>query len=476
LPTAQHALFKPESMTEFIGHFHPVLVHLPIGILLMAVLFQFLSHKEKYQSLRSAIGVSLFFGMISAMASCISGFFLSQSGDYDEQLLSQHQWLGIATALLSVLAYFFYKKENKLFKWAMLLMALLIIVTGHWGGSITHGSGYLTKALFNNDSANTSALVKPIANIQEALLYADVVKPILQSKCYSCHGANKQKGKLRLDETGFILKGGKDGAVIVSGKTAESELIKRILLPAENEDHMPPKEKPQLSKQEIDLLHWWTGSGAAFDKKIKELPQSEKIKPILAALQSGQVNEVSTIPAIPAASVKKANDSVLLKLKAVGVVICPVSQNSNYVAANFITANFTDKDLALLEQVKEQLIWLKLGNTNISDASLNRVSKLTGLAKLYLENTAISDKGIEQLKSLTQLQYLNITGTRATANGLMQLKELKKLQQIFLYNSGVTGRDYANIKTAFPKTLIDTGGYKTAMLATDTMLVLPPLH
>jgi uncharacterized membrane protein/mono/diheme cytochrome c family protein len=462
------------SFTEFIGHFHPVLVHLPIGILLVAVIFYFLSKKEKYKSLHAAVGISLILGMISAITSCISGYLLSTTDDYDEQMIFQHQWLGIATAFISILAYFFYKKEKSFLKWIMLLLALLIIITGHLGGSLTHGSNYLTKAFSFSADTNNNAAIKPVANVQEAVLYSDVIKPILQTKCYSCHGANKQKGKLRLDEQNFILKGGKDGPIIIAGNTDESELIKRILLPKEDEDHMPPKEKPQLSKNDMDLFHWWVSSGADFNKKIKELPQTDKIKSALLALQSAPVKEESKIADVPLKPVGKASDSAIQKLKTLGVMIIPVAQNSNYLSANFITAIFTDKDLQLLEQIKEQLIWLKLGNTKITDAGLIAVSKLKNLTRLYVENTAVTDNGLGSLKSLQQLQYLNLTATKVTANGIVQLKELKNLQQIYLYKTGVNGSDYFSLKKIFPQTVIDTGGYKLEMLVTDTTLVKPP--
>jgi uncharacterized membrane protein/mono/diheme cytochrome c family protein len=461
-------------MIEFIGHFHPVLVHLPIGILLVAVLFQLLSQKEKYKSLGTAVGISLLVGVISAVLSCISGFMLSQSGDYDEQLVSRHQWLGIATTVISLLAYYLYKKQKGFLKWVMPVLAVLIIVTGHLGGSLTHGSDYLFSGL-SDSAAGSNIKAKTVAIVQEAMVYADVIKPVLQTKCYNCHGENKQKGKLRLDEQNFILKGGKDGPVLIAGKEDESELIKRILLSIENENHMPPKEKPQLSAHEIELLRWWVSTGASFDKKVKDIAQNDKIKPTLLALQTGAAKEVIAVPDIPAAPVKKADEAAIQKLKALGAVVIPVAQNSHYLSANFITAVFTDKDLHFLAQIKDQLIWLKLGNTKITDSALTFVSKLTNLTRLYAENTGISDKGIAQLKTLAQLKYLNITGTKITAGGIMQLKDLKSLQQLFLYKTGVTGNDYAGLKKIFPATVIDTGGYKTQMLAADTMLVKPPL-
>ena len=293
------------SITEFIGRFHPVLVHMPVGILILAVLFQWLSAKEKFQSLQLAIGIALFWGMLSAIVSCISGYLLSTTDDYDKALIFKHQWFGIAVAVTSVIAYYLNRK-NKPIKWVMLPMALLIFITGHLGGSITHGSGYLTKAFTGDDDKKGDAIRKPIANVQEAVAFAEVVKPILEAKCFGCHGPNKQKGKLRLDEPDFILKGGKNGEIIVAGKAEESALMKRIMLQKDNKDHMPPIEKSQLSKQEIELLHWWINGGADFNKKVKDITQAENIKPVLQSLQSGKIKEEITFSDIPEQPVGKA--------------------------------------------------------------------------------------------------------------------------------------------------------------------------
>ncbi len=461
------------SIADFIGRFHPVLVHLPVGILLIAVVFQFLSVKEKNTNLQSAVGISLLLGMLSAIASCISGYFLSQADDYDATLVSRHQWLGISVAAVSIIAYFLYKKNKKQLSWVMGVLGLLIIITGHLGGSLTHGSDYLTKS-FSSQTVATKR--KPIPDVQEAAVYADVIKPILETRCYSCHGPTKQKGKLRLDAPDFIAKGGKEGEIITAGNPDESELIKRILLPKEDDDHMPPVEKPQLSKQDIELIHWWVSNGADYTKKVKEIPQTDKVKPLLLTLQSGEIKEEIKLSDFPEKPVVAAPDSIIKKLKARGVTIIPVELNSNYLIANFIAVDsVTQNDVQLLSSLSKQLIWLKFGNTKANDSVLKPIALLTALTRLYLENTTISDAGLQSVKKLTQLQYLNLTGTQVTLNGILQLKELKSLQELYLYKSGVTSIDYIALKKIFPKTKIDTGGYKLEMIPSDTLLVKPPL-
>jgi len=245
------------SVSEFFGHFHVVLVHLPIGVLLLACVFQWLERSPRFSSLHVATGIAFIVGMVCAVVSVITGYLLSLSGDYDEQLVSTHKWFGISVAIVSIVMYYLYKRSRTLTSRTAVsaLLFLLVIVTGHLGGSLTHGSGYLTKSIWGATDTSTVQR-KPIPNVQEALAYSDIIQPLLQTKCYTCHGKNKQKGKLRMDDSLRLMKGGKDGAVIVPGNDAKSEMAKRISLPREDDDHMPPKEKPQLTEQEIALIHW----------------------------------------------------------------------------------------------------------------------------------------------------------------------------------------------------------------------------
>jgi uncharacterized membrane protein/mono/diheme cytochrome c family protein len=464
-------------MLQFLGHLHPVIVHLPIGILLLACLFLWQSRKDKFANLQPAINVTLLLGAISAVAACITGYTLFQTGDYDEQIAGWHQWMGISVAVVSIVTYYFHKKVS-LRKWQLpmtFLLFVLIFVTGHLGGSLTHGSDYLTQPLqdlLKGDSV-TVFKRKPIANVQEAAVYNDVIQPIFQGKCYSCHGKNKQKGKLRLDDSAMIVKGGKDGAVIVSGKSGVSELIKRIQLPQEDDHHMAPKEKSQLTEQEIVLLKWWVDQGASFSKKVKQIDQPEKIKSALLALQNASVERKPDLD-VPQSPTEKADPAVIQKLKDSGVVVVPVSLNDNYLSANFVTAGVSDKNITSLLLLKNQLIWLKLSNKPVKDSAVSVLAQCTKLTKLELDHTDVTDKGLAFLKELKQLRSLNLVGTKITTAGLMQLRDLKNLQSLFLFQTKIDGGDWAEIRKTFPKTSIDSGGYQVPLLPEDTVIVKPP--
>ncbi|HEY9561216.1 MAG TPA: DUF2231 domain-containing protein, partial [Anseongella sp.] len=184
---------RKESMEEivaFIGSWHPLLVHLPIGMLIMAFLLEWLARKERYAALRPAVNVVLLAGCITAILSCVAGYFLSLGGGYHENTLAWHKWLGIGVALVAAIAWTlkrFPQKTPRLqtlhFPLLVFLM-LLLTAAGHYGGSLTHGSDYLSKSLpgpvrglFGLPDREAEAL-PVIADVQEAAVFDEVIRPV----------------------------------------------------------------------------------------------------------------------------------------------------------------------------------------------------------------------------------------------------------------------------------------------------------
>ncbi len=463
------------SFSGFIGRFHPVVVHLPIGILLIGVLLHWLSRKSRFSNLQPAVSIVLLLGVFSAIVSCISGWLLGEGGDYDPDILNRHRWVGIGTTVIATLYYLNYTKKLgqklplKLPYILSVLLLLLVTFTGHLGGTLTHGEGYLTQEIFQDETVKT--IKKIIPDVQQAVAYSDIIQPVLHNKCYSCHSSSKQKGKLRLDTKEFIEKGGKDGKVLVPGKSDESEMYKRLLLDPLEKKHMPPKGRPQLTEAETNIIHWWINTGASFDQKVKDLPQDEKIKPLLLALQSNNIATPAK-PDVPEVPVAAAAPELIVQLKKAGITVIPVASGSNYLSVNFISVPMRgDSAVKLLEPLAPQIVWLKLGDTKITDAALASVAKLTNLTRLSLDHTNVTDKGIAMLQPLTKLQYLNIVATEITGNGLTTLKGLPELQTIYIYQSKISKADSSLLRKTFPKTIIDTGGYLLPILEGDTSIV-----
>ena len=410
-------------------------------------------------------------GSLSALVSSVSGYLLSLSAEYDTDTVNWHMWMGISVTVVAFLLFLnptVYKRKITFI--LSVLLAILITITGHLGGTLTHGEGYLTG---NTETATVSVTAtKNITDVQEAKLYEDIVQPVLQTKCYSCHGPQKQKGKLRMDNPQFILKGGKNGEIILAGKADESEMIKRILLPENDKKHMPPKQKLQLTEKETMLLHWWVQQGADFNKKVKEIEQPGKIKPVLLALQANNKAVVKDSVLIPAIPVEQADQKIIQSLKDRGVIVLPVGSNSNYLTVSFVSlTNVTKQELNWLAALQKQLVSLKIGNTNINDSALAIIGKCSQLVFLQLNNTKITDNGFSFLNSLQHLRSLNIVGTAISSKGLGALQKLNSLQSVYMYQSKVTAADWPALKKMFPNTVLDSGGYSLQKLMTDTVFL-----
>jgi len=454
-------------MLDFLGHFHPVLVHLPIGILLLAVLFEWFPKKKRYKSFQRVIPLTLLLGAFGAMVSAITGYLLSQSGDYETELVGWHQWTGISLTIVAFV--YWYLKSEKLHKEfhriLSIIVLLLVAVTGHLGGSITHGEDFLTAGFSYSSSYDLSAI-----NLDSAIFYDDLVAPILEDKCYSCHGRAKQKGKLRLDTREHILKGGKGGEVLVAGSVEESELIDRIQLPHEHEDHMPPKEKKQLTTQEMEILNTWISSGADFNKTIAESGVLDKITTILTSSSKVSLSDV------PARSVNPANEEVLSQLRNLGVVILPIAENSNYLNANLVNVTNLDSAIEMLPALQEQLVWLKLSDQSVTDEHLARIKALKQITKLWLDHTSVTDGGLISLSDFKNLSYLNLNGTNITPVGILQLQDLKELSTLYLFQTSITLKDISSLKEKMSSVTFEIGNYSVPYLATDTIILKAPAN
>lgn len=454
------------------------MVHLPIGIFFLAFVFECLSVSKEYRGLKKAVSPALLWGSVFAIAAAITGYFLRQEGGYDEKLADLHQNLGIVTAVLSLCVYvarkrvkYWIPKASRRKRVRILLFVPLIVLlslTGHFGGSLTHGSDYLSAAFSSGTGQprDPATRIGAIAAIPEAIFYADVIQPILDARCYDCHSASRKKGDLRLDEAALILRGGEDGPVIRSGPADSSALFHRLMLPIEDDDHMPPREKPQLSSSEIALIKYWLEEGAHFEKAIRAFDNRDKIEAIVRSFR--QAPTESWIPADPVAS---ADEERLQTIGAMGVAVMPLAEGNPYLMANFTGSRTVAPDqLKALLAIRDQLVWLSLSNSAISDADIGTLSGLTNLRVLYLNNTAVSDAGLEQIGQLTRLRVLSLVGTRVSDRSIATLEKFKKLNKLFVFQSHLTPTAIAEFSQRHPAVELDTGNYTLEVRVTDTLV------
>jgi len=463
-----------------IGRLHPLLVHLPIGILLLAMVLEALSARASYAGLKPAADLSLLLGACSAVLSCCTGWLLSQTGDYDAGLVVVHQWLAISLTAVSIGLYFVLRGRPAGWRGGALMMMVLIllILTGHWGGSLTHGPGYLTADLSPEASQPT---LRPVADIQSAVVYSAMVQPVLHDNCYGCHSASRVKGGLWLDAPDRILKGGKDGPVIVPGQAAASLLVKRVLLPIDDEHHMSPKEKGQLTPMEIGLLRWWIDNGASFDKPVARLPQDSGIASFLQAFHAGTAGPVAGVAVtniadsdLPVGPVAAAPEEAVRRLRAAGALVLPIAQGSNYLEVDCVSDTLGPDALKALPMLKEQLVSLKCSWVRAGDILVPAAAACPRLVRLWLDHTAITGSNFAELRGLVNLKYLNLTGTGVGAADIAKLKGLPKLSVLYLYQTKVGRPDWVGLQHDFPRVVLDSGGYAIPFLTTDTAIVRAP--
>ncbi len=467
---------SPVDWALFIGRFHPLLVHLPIGFLLVAGLLEVGRRWGSLSVGRTTIGWLLLWSALGATVSCVAGYLLSLGGGYDDDILTEHQWQGIGVAIFSWLAWAVQadwagKRLARLYLPLLTIALILLGVAGHHGGSLTHGSDYLTQyapqliRTLAGAPDRSKAVAKPITDVNQALVYAQIIDPILQSRCTQCHNAEKAKGGLRLDTPDQLEKGGEDGPVLIAGNGLKSTLVGRCLLPESDDDHMPPKGKPQLTDSQLALLTWWIDQGASFDKRVADLPQPDKIRPALASLAgnssvSHEQPIAGSAPPSPGLTkaIPAANPQAVAALIKIGLLVLPLAAGQNQLEISAVnTPSFSDAQATLLPAVKDQLVWLKLGDTPITDATLAQIARLANLQKLHLEHTRITDNGLKNLSRLPQLEYLNLYATDITDAGLTTLATLPALKSVYLWQTRVTPAGIATLQRARPDLLISSG-------------------
>ncbi|MFC0181268.1 leucine-rich repeat domain-containing protein [Pseudarcicella hirudinis] len=223
---------------------------------------------------------------------------------------------------------------------------------------------------------------------------------------------------------------------------------------------MPPKGKTPLTEDEIALVHWWIQSGAGFDKKVAQMPKEDKVKSYLASIGSGGGSSTSgpTESAVFKEKVSAASEQEIKKLTDLNALVMPVAKEQHFLEANFINAKgFDDSKAPLLGGLSEQLVWLKLGRTNISDKAMDEIARLKNLSKLHLEHTGISDAGIAKLKDMKYLEYINLFDTRVTDAGIKELAKLKSLKKVYVWQTKVTRYGIEMLKKAIPGVEVDSG-------------------
>ncbi|MEO9892463.1 c-type cytochrome domain-containing protein [Aurantibacter sp.] len=433
-------LENPPDFLKFLGRFHPLVVHLPIGFLLLAIIAQFATRWPKFNPIKPFLIYLWGLGAIGSFVTVLFGYFLSLSGDYDTDTLFWHKWSGIAVFIFSAAMYYLFNtslKVNEFIKWAFSILVLaLIAFTGHKGGNLTHGQTYLFEYAPNvvRGIAGLQPKVIPrkkVTVLDSADIYLDLIQPMMDSKCISCHNSEKKKGDLLLTSYNNMMLGSENGEVIIPGDSETSELFRRITLPENHDDFMPTEGKRPLTEEEIEIIDFWITTGAPKNGYLTEIDTDKKITQLATKYLGLDKNDILNKVVIA------PNKVVIDSLRRSGFIINRLMNDNNFIEANFSLSerNLETKDLDLLLELKEQLIWLNLSNTQTKDLHLEKIGQLENLVKLNLRDNYITDDGLKQLYNLKNLESINLSKTKISEGILEISSKFARLKTIYLWQS-----------------------------------------
>lgn len=423
------------ELFKYLGKLHPVVLHLPIGALIMTFVLLLIAKFQKID-LFTAIRIGVDFSFIGALIAALLGYFLSLDDDYDFNNLSFHFWSGIVTLILSFALSVLHRAKGKenIFFACYILTLISLTITGHKGGVITHGEDYLSpEGLYE--------VSPPVILKDSILLYEAAVNLILDDKCVSCHNASKSKSGLRFDRYDLMMKGGERGSLFDPDNHKEGSLVKFISLPIEDELHMPPKNKTQLNERELWLLNYWVSSGEYLKSSPVALSSNDTLKNnILAYL--GLEKKVAP-----------ADREALGSLASLGFRIHLNAFHDNLLKLKFLKKNLEGKHIKHLREIKNQIVELDLSNSNFNDKMSELISDLPNLKTLRLDQTDITDKTLGLLNN-SNLEVLNLCNTKVTYKGLNNLTKIEEAPKtIYAWNTAVSNEDQVRLMALSSSTI-----------------------
>lgn len=444
-----------DNLIVFLGRFHPLVVHLPIGILLLAGLMELISYKSKAYSraLKPAVSFTLFWGGISSLGAIAIGWLLSLQGAYDDNTLFWHKWLGIALTILSFFAWILKSNKIRLHKSMFQIVfgsvIILVAVTGHLGGNLTHGDSYLThyapnfiKKIVGADVSENNELMMNI-HPDSIEVFPYFIQPIFEKKCNNCHNSTKKEGGLLLTSHHDLFEGGDHGSILNMRNPMESELINRVTLPKLHKKFMPPKGEP-LTFGEIQIIEWWMRSGADSIAKFSDAESLDE-DIIYTILRDYQIDyspkpyyEKIQVDSLAAATIKELRDNQFS--------IDFMGENSNMIALSFKGKLIEEGQLKALELAKDQITWLNLSNCNLTDDILRYLEQLTNLTRLNVHSNPLTDKGVNSLANFKHLSSLNVYNTEMTNVGVAQLAKLPSLKKLYIWKTELTPEEIIALK------------------------------
>lgn len=446
----------------FLGRFHVLVLHLPIGILLLTVVLDLLSRQARHAYLAQALPLCWAATALTATLTVVLGLLHFSEGGFEGPSATAHRNYGISVAACSILVWLLASRRQDLYLrvhfFSDALLVFLVAMTGHYGGNLTHGSTYLVEYAPEplRALAGLPTRRQKLTDVNDADPWHDVVNPLLQARCLSCHNVDKRRGQLDLSSLSGLLDGGEHGAVVISGAAADSDLYLRVTLPPDHEDVMPAEGKTPLTDRQVRILGWWIDAGMPVDTSVAKLQVDPTIVDLLATevglSTGGQSSPGTPLPAVAADTLRLlSQNGWLARLQ---------SQQSNGLIISLASPGTPVSPLMLetLNEAASSVIELNLANADLNDSFLRLLIPMPALEILNLGGNQLGDEGMALLTEFQSLRVLNLHGNAGiTDAGLTSLMGLSDLNSLYLWGTTTTPAGTDRLTTTLPGISIHAG-------------------
>jgi len=419
-----------DDLLILLGRFHPLIIHLPIGFIVLGVLIEL--NKKKLKWSKEALQFIFFWASLSGLFSIITGYFQYQKEGYLWETIQGHLIAGILTVILSF-TFYLYLKRNLVFesiktRFFTFGHILLLTITGHLGGNITHGEDHLTEPI-NNLVGISSTIdenaIKYYDDFAEKPVFTSLIQPLLDDKCVKCHNDKKSKGGLKMHNIESLKQGGKNGYVLNFENPELSEILIRIHLPEQEKKHMPPSSGKQFTREEINFISQWVNQGSSFSQKLNEFKIDDNL-----------INYFFTTekPFYPKNNMPLPDSQIIKNIQSKNILILPINKGASFFSISTINfPDFNDKNLLFLEKIKDNIVNLDLSNSMVTDSIFSNLKSYSNLTVLKLSNTKITGNLINQLSLLPNLKRLYLVNTSFQEEFIRDLLKFKNLENVYLF-------------------------------------------
>ena len=459
-----------QDFVFFIGRFHVLALHLPIGIAIAAVALDWISRRPRYSALAQASPFFWGAAAISAIITAALGYMHFAEGAFTGPSASAHRLWGTITAVAALETWWLAAHAHGVARWPQLTagiaMLALVSITGHYGGNLTHGTEFLEEyaPAFLRPLLGAAPRRPAPTSVAAADPYLDIVQPLLEQRCGTCHNDDKRNGGYSVASYDLTLVGGDTGRAVVPGNLEASELFYRITLPEDDEAHMPAEGKTPPTPAQIEILRWWIGAGAPRDTTVGAVGVPADVEALLAAelgLRPSPVGAAATVNAT-------ADPELLAELGAAGLLVRLVSQSDArlIVSPSSPGTPLEAPAFAALASAAAEIVDLNLAGSALADADLEAIGALPNATHLKLARNELTDGALAPLTSSPRLEHLNLYGNAGiTDRGIEALAALPALREVFLWQTGVTDAGTARLRALRPDLRVDSGTAPT--LKTD---------